>query len=40
MGDKKLAKDLRVALKEAREGKTRPLKELIKELKLDAYFKE
>ena len=33
--DKKLVKDLRVALKEVEEGKTRPLDELIRELDLE-----
>lgn len=33
--DKKLMKDLKVALKEAEEGKTRPLDELIRELNLE-----
>ena len=38
--DKKLIRDLKISLKEAKEGKTRPLKELISELGLDSYFKE
>jgi hypothetical protein len=33
--DKKLMKDLKVALKEAEEGKTRPLDELVRELDLE-----
>ena len=33
--DKKLAKDLKVALQEVEEGKTRPLEELIRELHLE-----
>ena len=33
--DKKLVKDLKVALKEVGEGKTRPLDELIRELDLE-----
>jgi hypothetical protein len=33
--DKELMRDLKVALKEAEEGKTRPLDELIRELNLE-----
>jgi hypothetical protein len=33
--DKKLAKDLKTALQEVEEGKTRPLEELIRELNLE-----
>jgi hypothetical protein len=33
--DKELVRDLKVALKEAEEGKTRPLDELIRELNLE-----
>jgi len=33
--DKKLVKDLKVALREVEEGKTRPLDELIRELNLE-----
>jgi len=33
--DKKLVKDLKIALKEVEEGKTRPLDELIRELNLE-----
>jgi hypothetical protein len=33
--DKELVRDLKVALKEAEEGKTRPLEELIRELNLE-----
>lgn len=33
--DKKLAKDLKKALQEVEEGKTRPLEELIRELNLE-----
>jgi len=35
MQDKKLVKDLRTALREVEEGKTRPLDELIPELNLE-----
>ena len=35
MQDKKLIEDLKVALKEVKEGKTKPLSELIKELNLE-----
>jgi len=35
MQDDKLVKDLRVALREVEEGKTRPLDELIRELDLE-----
>jgi hypothetical protein len=35
MQDKELVKDLKIALKEVKEGKDRPLNELIKELKLE-----
>lgn len=35
MQDKKLVKDLRTALREVEEGKTRPLDELIRELNLE-----
>ena len=35
MQDEELVRDLRIALKEAEEGKTRPLKELIRELGLE-----
>jgi RNA polymerase-interacting CarD/CdnL/TRCF family regulator len=35
MQDKELVKDLKNALKEVKEGKARPLNELIKELKLE-----
>jgi DNA-directed RNA polymerase subunit K/omega len=33
--DKKLVKDLKIALREVEEGKTRPLDELIRELNLE-----
>ena len=33
--DKKLVRDLKAALKEAEEGKTRPLDELVRELNLE-----
>jgi len=33
--DEELVRDLRIALKEAKEGKTKPLKELIRELGLE-----
>jgi hypothetical protein len=33
--DRKLAKDLKTALQEVEEGKTRPLEELIRELNLE-----
>ncbi|MGB9675838.1 MAG: hypothetical protein ACPL0C_01445 [Candidatus Bathyarchaeales archaeon] len=33
--DKKLVKDLKIALREVEEGKARPLDELIRELKLE-----
>jgi hypothetical protein len=33
--DKKLVKDLKIALREVKEGKTRPLDELIRELDLE-----
>jgi len=33
--DEELVRDLRIALKEAEEGKTKPLKELIRELGLE-----
>jgi DNA-directed RNA polymerase subunit K/omega len=36
MQDKKLVKDLKVALKEVEEGKARPLDELIRELNLES----
>jgi DNA-directed RNA polymerase subunit K/omega len=35
MRDKKLAKDLKIALREVEEGKARPLDELIRELNLE-----
>jgi len=35
MRDKELVRDLKAAIKEAEEGKTRPLKELISELGLE-----
>ena len=35
MQDKKLVKDLKIALREVEEGKTRPLDELIRELDLE-----
>ena len=35
MQDKELAEDLRVALREVEEGRTRPLDELIRELNLE-----
>jgi len=35
MQDNKLVKDLKVALREVEEGKTRPLDELIRELNLE-----
>ena len=35
MQDKELVRDLKAALKEAEEGKTKPLKELIRELGLE-----
>jgi DNA-directed RNA polymerase subunit K/omega len=35
MQDKKLVKDLKVALREVEEGKTRPLEELVRELNLE-----
>lgn len=35
MQDKKLVKDLKIALREVEEGKTRPLNELIRELNLE-----
>jgi hypothetical protein len=38
--DNKLIRDLKIGLKEAKEGKTRPLKELISELGLNSYFRE
>ncbi|MEM3622173.1 MAG: hypothetical protein QXZ02_03110 [Candidatus Bathyarchaeia archaeon] len=34
--DKKLVKDLKIALREVEEGKTRPLDELIRELNLES----
>ena len=36
MQDKKLVKDLKIALREVEEGKTRPLDELIRELNLES----
>lgn len=36
MQDKKLAKDLKAALREVEEGKTRPLDELIRELNFES----
>jgi DNA-directed RNA polymerase subunit K/omega len=36
MQDKKLVKDLKIALREVEEGKTRPPDELIKELNLES----
>jgi DNA-directed RNA polymerase subunit K/omega len=38
MQDKKLVKDLKVALREVEEGKARPLDELIRELNLEGAF--
>jgi DNA-directed RNA polymerase subunit K/omega len=35
MQDKKLVKDLKIALREVEEGKTRPLDELVRELNLE-----
>ncbi|MBX5321697.1 hypothetical protein HN007_06905 [Candidatus Bathyarchaeota archaeon A05DMB-3] len=35
MQDKKLVKELRIALREVDEGKTRPLDELVRELNLE-----
>ena len=35
MQDKELVKDLRIALREVKEGKTRPLDELMRELSLE-----
>ncbi|MEM2971535.1 MAG: hypothetical protein QW270_03835 [Candidatus Bathyarchaeia archaeon] len=35
MQDKKLVRDLKIALREVEEGKTRPLNELIRELNLE-----
>lgn len=34
--DKKLVKDLKIALREVEEGKTRPLDELVRELNLES----
>jgi hypothetical protein len=39
MQDEELVRDLRAALKEAEEGKTRHLKELIRELGLEGKFR-
>jgi DNA-directed RNA polymerase subunit K/omega len=36
MQDKKLVKDLKIALREVKEGKARPLDELIRELNLES----
>ncbi|MEM3696024.1 MAG: hypothetical protein QXQ94_00780 [Candidatus Bathyarchaeia archaeon] len=36
MQDKKLVRDLKIALREVEEGKTRPLNELIRELNLES----
>lgn len=39
MQDKKLVEDLKIALREIEEGKTRPLNELVQELNLEGSLK-